>query len=491
MALMIYNTLTRSKELFTPIEPRKIRMYVCGMTVYDYCHLGHARVLVAFDVITRYLRSRGYDVTYVRNITDIDDKILRRAAENGETYTALTERFIAAMHEDERRLGVLAPSAEPRATMHIDQMFAMIEKLIANGYAYRADNGDVYYAVGKFEGYGKLSGKNPDELLAGARIEIDEAKRDPRDFALWKSAKPSEEAVWNSPWGPGRPGWHIECSAMSTCCLGDTFDIHGGGPDLRFPHHENEIAQSEAATGKQYVNYWMHAGAVRVDGEKMSKSLGNFFTIREILDKFDENVGSQLIRYLLMSTHYRSAIDYSQESLFKAEEALNRFNFALRKFDDVQPADISSMQENQHYVKFIKAMDDDFNTPGALAVMFDLVGEINSAHNAEAAIAQVSILRALGKILGILPPKGATAALQGLSVKAILGNMSAVESGGDVFSTTGFVSISTTEIDALIAERLQARANKNFARSDEIRDELKAKGIVLEDGKGGTTWRRE
>ena len=462
MALTIYNTLTRSKELFTPIEPGKIRMYVCGMTVYDYCHLGHARVLVAFDVITRYLRSRGYDVTYVRNITDIDDKILRRAAENGEAYTALTTRFIDAMHEDERRLGVLPPSAEPRATQHIDQMFAMIEKLIANGYAYRADNGDVYYAVGKFEGYGKLSGKNPEELLAGARIEIDEAKRDPRDFALWKAAKPSEEAVWNSPWGPGRPGWHIECSAMSTCCLGDTFDIHGGGPDLRFPHHENEIAQSEAATGKHYVNYWMHAGAVRVDGEKMSKSLGNFFTIREILDKYD----AEVVRYLLISSHYRSEIDYSQESLQEARNGLDRFYNALKDHADVEPASQDALITSSYYDRFIVAMDDDFNTREALSTMYDLVRDLNSTSDAAAKQSLASQLKALGQMLGIL-----------------LRNPHEYLQAG--------VTLSAEQIDALIAERLQARADKNFIRSDEIRDELKAKGIVLEDGKGGTTWRRE
>jgi cysteinyl-tRNA synthetase len=462
MALMIYNTLNRGKELFTPIEPGKIRMYVCGMTVYDYCHLGHARVLVAFDVITRYLRSRGYDVTYVRNITDIDDKILRRAAENGETYTALTERFINAMHEDERRLAVLAPSAEPRATMHIDQMFAMIEKLIANGYAYRADNGDVYYSVGKFEGYGKLSGKNPDELLAGARIEIDEAKRDPRDFALWKSAKPNEEAVWNSPWGPGRPGWHIECSAMSTCCLGDTFDIHGGGPDLRFPHHENEIAQSEAATGERYVNYWMHAGAVRVDGEKMSKSLGNFFTIREILDKYD----AEVVRYLLISSHYRSEIDYSQESLQEARSGLDRFYNALKDYAEVAPASQEEMTTSNYFDRFIVAMDDDFNTREALSVMYDLVRELNSAADISTKKNFASQLKALGQMLGLL------------------------SRNPQEYLQAG-VELSSDQIDALIAERLQARANKNFTRSDEIRDELKAQGVVLEDSKGSTTWRRE
>ncbi|MFT3930850.1 MAG: cysteine--tRNA ligase [Spongiibacteraceae bacterium] len=462
MALTIYNTLTRSKEQFTPIEPGKVRMYVCGMTVYDYCHLGHARVLVAFDVITRYLRARGYDVTYVRNITDIDDKILRRAAENGEVYTALTSRFIDAMHDDEKRLGVLPPTHEPRATQFIDEMFALIEKLIAKGYAYRADNGDVYYAVSKFEGYGKLSGKNPDELLAGARIEVDEAKRDPRDFALWKAAKPNEEAVWESPWGPGRPGWHIECSAMSGKCLGETFDIHGGGPDLRFPHHENEIAQSEAAHGKHYVNYWMHAGAVRVDGEKMSKSLGNFFTIREILDKYDPEV----VRYLLISSHYRSEIDYSQESLQEARSGLDRFYNALKDFADVVPATAEVLQSSAYYDRFVMAMDDDFNTREALSVMFELVRALNAENDAATKQRLASELKALGQALGLL-----------------------LQNPSDYLHGIG--PVDGSEIEALIAERLQARKDKNFALSDKIRDELKAKGVVLEDGPGGTTWRRE
>jgi len=346
--------------------------------------------------------------------------------------------------------------------MHIDQMFAMIEKLIANGYAYRADNGDVYYSVGKFEGYGKLSGKNPDELLAGARIEIDEAKRDPRDFALWKSAKPNEEAVWNSPWGPGRPGWHIECSAMSTCCLGDTFDIHGGGPDLRFPHHENEIAQSEAATGERYVNYWMHAGAVRVDGEKMSKSLGNFFTIREILDKYD----AEVVRYLLISSHYRSEIDYSQESLQEARSGLDRFYNALKDYAEVAPASQEEMTTSNYFDRFIVAMDDDFNTREALSVMYDLVRELNSAADISTKKNFASQLKALGQMLGLL------------------------SRNPQEYLQAG-VELSSDQIDALIAERLQARANKNFTRSDEIRDELKAQGVVLEDSKGGTTWRRE
>ncbi|TNE84945.1 MAG: cysteine--tRNA ligase, partial [Gammaproteobacteria bacterium] len=306
MALTLYNTLTRQKEVYKPIEAGKIRMYVCGITVYDYCHIGHARVMVSFDVITRYLRSQGWDVTYVRNITDVDDKILNRAIENGESFTDLTDRMIDAMHEDEDALGVLRPDIEPRATGHMDDILDMVQILVDNHYAYVADNGDVYYRISRFPEYGKLSNKNPEDLLAGARVEVGDIKEDPRDFALWKSAKPGEVS-WDSPWGPGRPGWHIECSAMSICCLGETFDIHGGGPDLPFPHHENEIAQSEAATGKQYVNYWMHAGAVRVDDEKMSKSLGNFFTIREVLKKYHPEV----VRYFLLSSHYRSPINYS------------------------------------------------------------------------------------------------------------------------------------------------------------------------------------
>ncbi len=464
MSLKIYNTLSRGKEPFTPIEPGKVRMYVCGMTVYDYCHLGHARVLVAFDVVVRYLRSRGFEVTYVRNITDVDDKILKRASENGEAYEALTGRFIDAMHEDEKRLGILPPTIEPRATQHIDQMIALIEKLVEKDYAYRANNGDVYYAVARFEGYGKLSGKNPEELLAGARIEVGEAKRDPRDFALWKAAKPSEEAVWESPWGPGRPGWHIECSAMSTCCLGDTFDIHGGGPDLRFPHHENEIAQSEAATGKHYANVWMHAGAVRVDGEKMSKSLGNFFTIRDILAQYDPEV----VRYLLISSHYRSAIDYSQESLQEARSGLDRLYTALRDHADVAPAAPAQLESSAFHDRFNAAMDDDFNTREALAVLFELVRMINTAADDTSAQRHAAELKALAAVLGILQ-NNPIAYLQGKAV------------GGP----------DAERIEALIAERLAARQARDFARSDQIRDELKAQGVVLEDGAGGTTWRRE
>jgi len=462
MALTIYNTLTRSKELFTPIEPGKIRMYVCGITVYDYCHLGHGRMLVAFDVIVRYLRARGYDVTYVRNITDIDDKILRRAAENGEPYNDLTARFIDVMHEDENRLNILRPTIEPRATQHIGDIISLVERLIEKGFAYRADNGDVYYSVSQFADYGKLSGRNPEELLAGARIEVDEAKRDPRDFALWKAAKPDEEAVWNSPWGPGRPGWHIECSAMSTSCLGENFDIHGGGGDLQFPHHENEIAQSEAATGKHYANYWIHNGAIRVDGEKMSKSLGNFFTIREILDKYD----AEVVRYLLISSHYRSEIDYSQESLQEARNGLDRFYNALKDFADVAPAAGEQLHNSSYYDRFVTAMDDDFNTREALSVMFDLVRALNGESDAAVKQRLAAELKGLGQLLGLLQ-QNPRAYLQG---------------GSD---TDG------ARIEALIAERLQARKDKNFARSDQIRDELKAQGIVLEDGAGGTTWRRE
>jgi cysteinyl-tRNA synthetase len=458
--MKIYNTLARQKQEFIPLVPGHIRMYVCGMTVYDYCHLGHARVLVAFDAITRYLRARGWHVTYVRNITDIDDKILRRADENGEAYTALTARFIDAMHEDEARLGVARPDIEPCATAYIEQIIAMVQQLIDNGYAYHASNGDVYYIVEKFSPYGKLSGKNVEELLAGARIDVDEAKRDPRDFALWKSAKPGE-VHWHSPWGDGRPGWHIECSAMSTCCLGDSFDIHGGGPDLPFPHHENEIAQSEAATGKTYVNYWMHAGAVRVDNEKMSKSLGNFFTIREILDQYHPEV----VRYLLLSSHYRSAINYSEENLQIARGALERFYTALRGLENIPVLPLADLDTSQPAVaRFIEVMDDDFSTPEAIAVLFDLARQLNTTRSTTTA----TTLKSLGAVLGLLQDNPSTFLQAG-----------------------GANELDASSIEALIAERVQAKADKNFARSDEIRDQLKVQGVVLEDSRTGTTWRRE
>ncbi|MEZ0122501.1 MAG: cysteine--tRNA ligase [Candidatus Reddybacter sp.] len=466
MALQLYNTLTRNKDLFKPLKPGKIDLYVCGITVYDYCHIGHARVLVAFDAITRYLRSQGWDVNYVRNITDIDDKILRRADENKELYTDLTQRMIDAMHEDERALGILAPTLEPRATAHMDDILDMVQTLVDNHYAYRTDNGDVYYRVKRFPGYGKLSNKNPDELLSGARVEVADVKEDPRDFALWKAADESE-AGWPSPWGYGRPGWHIECSAMSTCLLGDTFDIHGGGPDLPFPHHENEIAQSEAATGKHFVNYWMHAGAVRVDNEKMSKSLNNFFTIREVLKKYHPEV----VRYFLLSSHYRSPINYSEDNLIEARQGLERFYFALQNFADVAPTPLVDLVGSAYYQRFVAAMDDDFNTREAFSAMYDLVRELNTTAREDQgkAKAMAGELKALGEILGVLQTDP-EAFLKG----------SAQDNGG----------LSDADIDALITEREAAKLNKNYARADEVREALKEQNIVLEDSREGTRWRR-
>lgn len=466
--LQIYNTLTRKKEIFKPIQAGRVSMYVCGMTVYDYCHLGHARVLVGFDVITRYLRAQDWDVTYVRNITDIDDKILNRAKERGVDYRELTKTFIDCMHEDEESLSVLRPDHEPRATGHIDDIVNMVEVLIDKGFAYLADNGDVYYRVEAFTNYGQLSGKNLDELKAGARIAVDEAKQDPRDFALWKAASEGE-VYWPSPWGNGRPGWHIECSAMSTCCLGDTFDIHGGGPDLSFPHHENEIAQSEAATGHKYVNYWMHAGAVRVDNEKMSKSLGNFFTIREILEKYHPEV----VRYFLVSSHYRSAINYSEDNLKIARSALERFYTALLGFDQVPVKALKDLDRENDYVRrFIASMDDDFNTPEALAILFELVRELNTQKSKDEAKANAlaTALKSLASVFGLLETP-AQEFLQG---------------------STGSASthLSADAIDALIAQREQAKLDKNYARADEIREQLQAKGVVLEDSREGTRWRR-
>jgi cysteinyl-tRNA synthetase len=458
MSLQIFNTLTRKKEVFVPLEENKVKMYVCGMTVYDYCHLGHARVLVSFDVIVRYLRSKGYDVNYVRNITDIDDKILNRANENGESFTSLTERFIDAMHEDEKRLSVKSPDSEPKATAHMAEILIMIQQLIDNGYAYAADNGDVYYSVDKFATYGQLSKKNPEELLAGARIDVEDSKKDPRDFALWKSAK-TGEVSWVSPWGEGRPGWHIECSAMSTCCLGNTFDIHGGGPDLPFPHHENEIAQSEGATGQKYVNYWMHAGAIRVNKEKMSKSLGNFFTIRDVLESYP----AEVVRYFLVSSHYRSQVDYSESSLKEAQSALSRLYTALRDVavDDCV-AEGSDLTES-YKVRFEKAMDDDFNTPEALAVMFDLVKELNkSKSNNDGNTNQLAaMLRSLGDLLGILQ----------LDAEAFLKSAGGFDNN----------AISEEEIEKLIADRLAARSDKAWAESDRIRNYLKDNGVILDD----------
>lgn len=466
MALQLYNTLTRKKDLFKPIKPGKIDLYVCGITVYDYCHIGHARVLVAFDAITRYLRSQGWDVNYVRNITDIDDKILRRADENKEVYTDLTARMIDAMHEDERALGILLPNLEPRATGHMDDILDMVQTLVDNHYAYRADNGDVYYRVKRFPDYGKLSNKNPDELLSGARVEVTDVKEDPRDFALWKAADESE-AGWPSPWGYGRPGWHIECSAMSTCLLGETFDIHGGGPDLPFPHHENEIAQSEAATGKHFVNYWMHAGAVRVDNEKMSKSLNNFFTIRDVLKKYHPEV----VRYFLLSSHYRSPINYSEDNLIEARQGLERFYFALQNFADVTATAQSELENSEYYQRFVAAMDDDFNTREAFSAMYDLVRELNSVarEDQNKAKEMAGELKALGEILGVLQ----------VDPEAFLKGSAQDENG-----------LSDADIDGLVAERETAKLNKDYARADEVREELKEQGIVLEDSREGTRWRR-
>jgi len=460
--MRIYNTLTRQKEDFRPIEPGKVRMYVCGMTVYDYCHLGHARVLVAFDVITRYLRHRGYDVHYVRNITDIDDKILQRAEENGESYSELTRRMIRAMHEDEARLGVLSPTEEPCATAYIDDIIAMIHKLISSGHAYEAGNGDVYFAVDSFADYGKLSKKKLEDLLAGARVDVQEAKRSPADFALWKAAKPGEVS-WDSPWGDGRPGWHIECSAMSTRCLGDTFDIHGGGPDLLFPHHENEIAQSECATGHPFVHTWMHAGAIRVNREKMSKSLGNFFTIREILEKYPPEV----VRYFLVSSHYRSQVDYSEENLEEAGRTLTRLYHALR---GVTPAKAGDVAETDHDRAFADAMDDDFNTAGAIAALHAVANEINQHRRdgtEEQARQSAAVLVRLGAVLGLLQ-QDPEAFFQ-------------ADTGGE---------LSAEDIEAMIQARADARKAKDFAEADRIRDELAGQGIILDDSRAGTTWRR-
>lgn len=458
--MLIYNTLTKQKEPFTPIVPNTVNIYVCGMTVYDYCHLGHARVMVVFDMVVRYFRALGYQVTYVRNITDIDDKIIKRAHENGENIQSLTERFIQIMHEDADALGVLRPDHEPRATYFITEIINMIQHLIDKGYAYQADNSDVYYAINQFKEYGKLSGKRLEELRAGERVEVETAKQDPLDFVLWKAAKPDEPS-WDSPWGQGRPGWHIECSAMSTCHLGNHFDIHGGGMDLQFPHHENEIAQSEGATGEPFVNLWMHNGFVRINEEKMSKSLGNFFTVREVLDRY----APEVIRYFILASHYRSPLNYSDQQLDTAKQALDRLYTALRGFTLTQ----IPHADTKYRERFHEVMQDDFNTPEALAILFELVREINRlrVENSTEANALANELYTLGNILGLLqtdPEKYFQQLEQGLSVEMI---------------------------EQFINERNLARKNKNWAESDRIRDTLKAQGIVLEDNAQGTTWRKE
>lgn len=454
--LKIYNTLARDKQEFRPIEPGKVRMYVCGMTVYDFCHLGHARVMVIFDVVQRWLRASGYDVTYVRNITDIDDKIIRRAQENNEPVAALTERYIRAMDEDAAALGVQKPTAEPRATEYVAGMLDMISVLKSRGYAYQAADGDVNYAVRRFEGYGKLSGKSLEDLRAGERVAVDASKQDPLDFVLWKRAKAGEPA-WESPWGPGRPGWHIECSVMSGALLGKHFDIHGGGQDLQFPHHENEIAQSEGANGCAFVNYWMHNGFVRVDNEKMSKSLGNFFTVREILAKYD----AEVVRFFIIRAQYRSPLNYSDAHLDDARQGLSRLYTALKGVPvQAGPVDWS----NAHAARFKAAMDDDFNTPEGVAVLFDLANEVNRSGS----VADASLLKSLAGLLGLLQ-REPEAFLQ------------AGPAQGDW---------TVERIEAAIAARAVAKKSRQFAEADRIREELKASGIVLEDSASGTTWRR-
>ena len=458
--LTIYNSLTSRKEPFVPIVPGQVRMYVCGMTVYDYIHIGHARVLVVFDVVYRFLKHLGYEVNYVRNITDIDDKIINRANENNEDFKNLTQRFIDAMHEDADALGVLRPDHEPRATDYIEPIIAMIDGLLGNGSAYQAENGDVYYSVAGFAAYGQLSGKKIDELRAGERVEIDPGKRDPLDFVLWKTARPGEPQ-WPSPYGDGRPGWHIECSAMATQMLGNHFDIHGGGQDLQFPHHENEIAQSESCTGEKFVNCWMHNGFVRVNQEKMSKSLGNFFTVREVLQEFK----AEEIRYFIVGNHYRSQLNYSEEQLINARNGLQRLYGALL---DTETAELP--QGTKYQERFEQALCDDFNTANAMAVLFDLVRDINreKTGNPENANSLASLLKYLAGIIGLLQ----------IDAEVYLKSRVGGSSG-----------LSNEAIETMIGQRLDARKNKDWGEADRIRDELVEAGISIEDGTGGTRWR--
>jgi len=454
MSLRIYNTLSRALEEFSPIEPGHVRMYVCGMTIYDLCHIGHARMMMAFDVVQRWLRASGYRVTYVRNITDIDDKIIRRALDRGITIRALTDEMIAAMHADIAKLGIEPPDVEPRATEYVPQMLSLIGTLEGKGLAYRAESGDVNYAVRKFPGYGKLSGKSLDELRAGERVAVQDGKNDPLDFVLWKSAKADEppEAKWDSRFGAGRPGWHIECSAMSCATLGETFDIHGGGADLQFPHHENEIAQSEGAHGKPLARFWVHNGFVRVDNEKMSKSLGNFFTIRDVLREYQ----AETLRFFMVRAHYRSALNYSDAHLDDAHQALKRLYTALSL---VPPKDVAIDWTDPYAARFRAAMDEDFGTPEAVAVLFDLAGEVNRSRSPQAA----GLLKALGGCLGLL--QGEPAAF--------------LQAGGQHAGA---------DIDAQIAARTAAKAARDFAEADRIRAALLAQGIVLKDSATGTTW---
>jgi cysteinyl-tRNA synthetase len=457
--LHIYNTLSRKKELFTPIEPGKAGLYVCGITIYDYCHVGHARTYVAFDVINRYLRFLGYDVTYVRNITDVDDKIIKRAAENNESCDALTERFTQAMHADFTALGLMPADIEPRVTTHMAEIIALIETLVAKGYAYVASDGDVLFDVSKYEAYGELSQQNLEMLQSGSRVEVADNKDDPLDFVLWKGAKPGEP-FWQSPWGNGRPGWHIECSAMSAKHLGQHFDIHGGGSDLQFPHHENEIAQSTCAHGHKYVNTWIHTGMVQVDKEKMSKSLGNFFTVKDVLAEYN----AEAVRYFLLSSQYRSQLNYSAENLQQAHAALGRLYTALRNVTPSHSIDLNS----PYIVRFKAAMDDDFNTPEALPVLFELAREVNRFKETEPAKAAelAGVLNLLAGVLGLL------------------------QGDAEQFLQSGASDDDVAEIEALIAERNTARANKDWAAADAARDALTAKGIIVEDKNGVTSWRK-
>lgn len=452
--LKIYNSIAREKQSFIPIVDGKVGMYVCGMTVYDFCHLGHARVMVVFDMVNRWLRASGFEVNYVRNITDIDDKIIKRANENAESIGQLTQRFIDAMNEDSDALGIMRPDIEPRATAHVEGMIDMIKRLIEKGHAYHAENGDVFYSVSSFKTYGNLSGKTLDDLRAGERVEVDNFKRDPMDFVLWKSVKPNEPS-WDSPWGKGRPGWHIECSVMSECHLGHHFDIHGGGQDLQFPHHENEIAQSEAAHDCTLANYWMHNGFVRVDDEKMSKSLGNFFTIRDVLKKYD----AEVVRFFILRAHYRSPLNYSDKHLDDAKQALTRLYTALRGVASSSKIDQSHPSSHA----FLNAMDDDFNTPEAMAVLFELANTLNKTRDVKMA----EQLRGLAAQLGLLQ-----------------------RDPEDFLQAGGGADDDGSEINALIHARAEAKKAKNFAEADKIRQALLSKGIVLEDSPQGTTWRR-
>jgi len=459
--LKIHNSLTGEKEEFKPLRPNEVRMYVCGMTNYDYIHVGHARMLTVFDLVQRYLRSSGYKVTYVRNITDIDDKIIDRAAANGENWADLARRFTAAMHEDCATLGLQIPDLEPRATEFIAPIIAMIQILIDKGFGYEADNGDVMYSVRKFPGYGRLSGKNIDDLRAGSRVQVDDAKHDPHDFVMWKHAKAGEPS-WGSPWGEGRPGWHIECSAMSTSLLGSYFDLHGGGEDLKFPHHENEIAQSCAACDSPFVRYWMHNGFVRVNEEKMSKSLGNFFTVRDVLKTLRD---PEVLRFFLLSSHYRGPINYSAAQLAQADETLLGLYRALKDTALTGAADLAELE------RFRAAMDDDFNTPEALAVAQSVTRDLNLAKgtkDAAKSAALAATLRAMGGMLGVL------------------------QQDPDKYlkRSAGAGGLSDAQVDALVAARNAARAAKNYAESDRIRVQLNDAGVLLDDKAGGTQWRR-